>query len=251
MCDCVLLAPSVNISLVAMLGTDRNLRSNKPLSTASNVIDDTSVTQKVLENLLLSEDFINKISSKISENLIPSLQTEVKRLNEEVSSLKTSLVEANMRIEHLEQYSRANNLRIFGVKEQEKEDVNNLVVNMCNEKLGISITTSDIDVAHRLKSKENGIRPIIVRFLHRSTKKNIYNSKKKLKGSKVVIKEDLTSYRVSLLKKLASCSPKTSYWTNNGKVFSKRDNTVYPIQSLSDIEKIWCEESQDPVGTTS
>ncbi|KAK9730964.1 hypothetical protein QE152_g14131 [Popillia japonica] len=70
----------------------------------------------------------------------------------------------------------------------------------CKEKLNLDVPTTAIDYCHRLFAKEGQQKPIIVKFISRYTKKLVYSKKKMLKGSKVVIKEDLTRANQNLLK---------------------------------------------------
>ncbi|KAK9675180.1 hypothetical protein QE152_g40582 [Popillia japonica] len=54
-------------------------------------------------------------------------------------------------MQHPEQYSRINNLRIFGLPENDSEDTNEIVRNLCREKLNIALSSSEIDISHRLR----------------------------------------------------------------------------------------------------
>ncbi|KAK9720104.1 hypothetical protein QE152_g22288 [Popillia japonica] len=107
---------------------------------------------------------------------------------------------------------------------------------MCRENLKINIQPSDIDISHRLKGKENCIRPIIVRFTSRLLKKHVFNAKRRLKGTKTVIKEDLTPLRVILLKQLSRQAPSNSFWTSDGNIFAKVGNTIHRIKTSDDIQ---------------
>lgn len=217
---------------------DYKLRSTKSSE------DETSIHESI-EKLLCSEEFISRISSRISESLMAALDSKVKTLTTEVSQLKSQLMEANAKVESLEQYSRINNLRLYGVKEEKDENIMAVVTKVCTDKLNITVRPEDIDIAHRLRAKENGIRPIIIRFVNRTIKKLIYKNKSKLKGTKIVLKEDLTPFRVSLLKKLSKVAPTNAFWTNDGIVFCKSDNKIYRINSFNDISRVWSSDPAD------
>ena len=67
------------------------------------------------------------------------------------------------------------------------------VAGILSTKLGISVEFRDIDIAHRMgRFLEEGNRPIICKFITRSKKFEVIKSRKKLKSSPIVIKEDLT-----------------------------------------------------------
>ena len=64
------------------------------------------------------------------------------------------------RANELEQYSRRNNIRIWGIPEaKESEDANDTVdavVNKLNETMGVNLHRYDIEKAHRLGRKRKG-----------------------------------------------------------------------------------------------
>ena len=64
------------------------------------------------------------------------------------------------RANELEQYSRRNNVRIWGIPEvEENEDASDtadVVVKKLNETMGVNLNRYDIDIAHRLGRKKKG-----------------------------------------------------------------------------------------------
>lgn len=106
------------------------------------------------------------------------------------------------------------------------------VVQLCRESLGISITRSDISVAHRLGVKGSGSAssrgpaPIIVRFVHRKTRDAVFRARKQLKSVRpgVYINEHLTPENALLFKQarlLVKQKKLLSAWTSNCSVFIK------------------------------
>ena len=62
------------------------------------------------------------------------------------------------------------------------------------------LQVNEIDIAHSLPSKKNVRRtPIIIKFLCRNQRNEIYAKKKALKGKGMVITKSLTKYRLQLL----------------------------------------------------
>ena len=76
-----------------------------------------------------------------------------------------------------EQYGRRENLRIYGIPENENENTNNIIIDLA-EKLKVPISYHDISTSHRLGPKRHaprdGNRPrpraIIVKFVRRDVK---------------------------------------------------------------------------------
>ena len=57
------------------------------------------------------------------------------------------------------------------------------VIDLCNNKLNLSINEHEISVAHRLRTKKQGEHPpIIVRFVRRSQRNAVFNAKRLLKS---------------------------------------------------------------------
>ena len=83
--------------------------------------------------------------------------------------------------DRLEQYTRRDNLRIFGIEEdpEEDEDVLEAKVMEVAAEVGVKLEANDISITHRLGRPGERGRPVIVRFCHRKkrnaslvTKKN-------------------------------------------------------------------------------
>ncbi|KAK4887256.1 hypothetical protein RN001_003527 [Aquatica leii] len=152
---------------------------SKTRSTATCPNDDMdNMTTKTIETILNNLTFIEQLANKIAEQL----------------------KETAAAIDNLEQYGRRRNLRIFGVPENKNKSVEDTVIEVFKYKLNIALPNYSIDVVHRLPSKEGKRSSIMVRFTQMSMLNLIYNNKTKLKGTNIVIKEDLTKKRTMLMK---------------------------------------------------
>ena len=115
-------------------------------------------------------------------------------------------------IDSNEQYSRRDNVRIFGIKETPNEDTTQLAINLANS-IGVNLNRKDISVSHRLgpmrRSSKKGVvpppRPIIVKLVRREDKISLMKNKNKLTKKKknemaedefnIIISDDLTNAR--------------------------------------------------------
>lgn len=87
-------------------------------------------------------------------------------------SLKIVIELANIRLvdkklESLEQYTRRNNLGLFGVEEKSYENTNVLAMDIIRNKLNVNINLSDIERSHRVGNNRVGNhkpRAIIIKF---------------------------------------------------------------------------------------
>ena len=74
------------------------------------------------------------------------------------------------------------------------EDTIQQVITEPKDKANITITTDDIDIAHRLRRFEvSKRRQIIVKFVKRTTKITVLRARKLLREHKLYVNEDLTS----------------------------------------------------------
>nr|KAG5704577.1 hypothetical protein BaRGS_031841 [Batillaria attramentaria] len=137
----------------------------------------------------------------------------IDELKDQCKEAKHEAAVARKKSEALEQYTRRNNVRIFGVREEERETAatcEGKVLDILKNKLGLKNTkTEDLEIAHRIGRRERPEdsddednakpRPIIARFVSRRSLQAVFQYRKKLKGTSIVIAEDLTSARYSLL----------------------------------------------------
>jgi hypothetical protein len=112
--------------------------------------------------------------------------------------------------------------------------VESSVLQLCNDTLGIEVSSKDISVAHRLKAGKNDrYRPIIVRFASRKVRDEIFRAKRKLfaprdrDGSssgnteKIYISEHLTRGVSNIFfeaRKMVRDKRLASAWTHKGLV---------------------------------
>ena len=178
---------------------------SKRLDTLATKVD---VEQMRDEAKCLTKTFMEKLE-KLEGRLF---ETEVKaeKLESEVKSLKkvnetaTGMIKQQDRrikqnereLNDLQQCSRRWNLRVFKVPEKEKETAADCTAKVCaifSDKVGIPITASDIEVAHRTGQRSSTrARPILVRFFDRKKRDSVIISRRNLKNKGIVIGEDLT-----------------------------------------------------------
>lgn len=114
---------------------------------------------------------------------------EVTRVVSQHDNLKSDIRQLKSELNVIEQYSRRNCVRIFGLKELSNEDTNVLIKELTQDKLGVNLQPTFIDRSHRLgKPDSKGCRAIIVKFTNHAAKDHILKARRKLKGSGTVIK---------------------------------------------------------------
>jgi len=133
------------------------------------------------------------------------------------------------KINDLEQQSKKNTIRIFGVEDnnprESTEKCTKQIVKLITEKLNILFKEDDIEVAHRLGVfNRQRQRSIICKLTHRRMNTNILQRRRNLKGSGVVIVEDLTTKNRDLLGKIQKIQCVRNAWTVDGKFFTLLSN---------------------------
>ena len=128
-----------------------------------------------------------------------------------------------------QQYSRRNCFLVHGIKEEFKEDVEGKVMEIFANKLEAGVSINDISRSHRIgrfdrnNANKGKTRPIIVRFSSYRQRKKVFDLKKKLKGQRITITENLTKKRLSLLKKCIEKFEKKNCWSLDGRIFVNTD----------------------------
>jgi hypothetical protein len=167
-----------------------------------------------------------------------------------------------LKVNLLEQQARKNNIIISGVVEtyaertSEASDESNppslaredTIATACavfKDSCNVTVTTTDIATAFRLKSRRGGPRPLLVSFHSSITKAAVVRARRpkqtlKYKQNDIYINDHLTSFNSELSNKarrLVKDHEAFSSWIHNGQIFIKwsRDDLPSPINTLADL----------------
>ena len=206
-------------------------------------------------------DAVNRVVEKLEGDIL-TLKVENDELRDNVSRLQKrdaqtqerleeAILTARLAREHAdrnEQYSRRNNIKLMFVEEstetvESAEDSEKIALKIFHEKLKLrDIKSADIEIAHRVGKKKDGvIRPIVVKFVSRKTKMKVMKGRRLLKGSnpKIVIFEDLAKGTYQLYQHVSNHSAVQDSWTWEGKVFATdTKGKVHNVQRLADLDKL-------------
>ena len=224
---------------------------------------------KQIEDALQSVNALNTKYEKIAKSLKDLDEAKKKQIVEN-ASLKAELLKSSNEIKllkkslnDLEQYTRRDCLEVRGIplpSTSTDVDQTDDVVLKIGEKIGVPMQKSDISISHRIPSRKqfnnegNPIPPaIIVKFVKRETRENLYRARKNLKSistadlgysvaNKIYINESLTEKSKDLFKLCLNCKKDHSYkflWTNAGRIFLRKNmsSPVIPVNGADDIPK--------------
>jgi uncharacterized coiled-coil protein SlyX len=123
-------------------------------------------------------DKITKLEQKVLEQ-----GWSMKEKDAEINALFNKISELEIRVENQEQYSRRTSLRFHNFKVPVDQrgklihpvDTDDLVLQVCNTKLGLDIIKTDIGRSHVIGKVNKGKSQVIVRFLSYRTRNSVYS----------------------------------------------------------------------------
>ena len=200
----------------------------------------------------LKEDHIAKFKRDVLSDItskIGSLQSvwdkRFEDLDNKIAEFNLELIDIQDHSDQQDQFSRCSSLIIHGLPETDGEDPVLIASNFINEKFGSGIACTDISVAHRLGKKRllsnsinehNNGRPILVGFLRMSQKDSIFKQKKVLKGSFIMITENLSHMRSLAYGEIRKLG--VTCWTHMGNIFVMVEkNKRIILKSISKINE--------------
>ncbi|KAH9372022.1 hypothetical protein HPB48_016261 [Haemaphysalis longicornis] len=181
-----------------------------------------------------------------------SLKQENEKLRAKCKENESKIEELHRRLVQCEQYSRRSNVEIKGFVEAENEDVTDLVSKL-GAAIGEPISADDIEVCHRVPTRQEGKSNVVVQFKSRSKRDVVLEKarKNRIKNSSVGISNEgaefVNDHLCPFLKKLLAqaIAKKREHqwrfvWTRNGRIYARKSEASdsVRIQSERDLEKI-------------
>ena len=124
-------------------------------------------------------------------------------------------------------------------------NTDDIILDICNNKLGLALNLNDIGRSHVIGKARNGKAQVIARFLSYRSRQLVYSRKKTLKNDPegIFITENLTQFRANLTKKLAELKFNGmihAYWTTDGPIYVKESENgrKLPVLNFDDISII-------------
>lgn len=216
----------------------------------SDVSSQVSVLKSSIDDLKLDYDHqildlsnsVKFIADKYDEQVVinKALQGRIDQLEVHQETTKhvckaheQELSTQSAAIEAQEQYSRRNCALLHGIPEADGEDTDARFIEIVNQQLGVALETRDLDRSHRLGApRQNGARPIIVKFARYNTRAAVFRVKKKFKGTNFMLTESLTRRRVGVLNDARKRFGNKNVWTMDGEIFTKDNNKTVNVRAL-------------------
>nr|CAI5849622.1 unnamed protein product [Callosobruchus analis] len=224
------------------------------------------LVNNILTNSLKDPIFIARIADQVAEATAKTVSKKLEAMENNLSQLEKSTAEFRRQTEaglnklhndikflhekqnkmqkiynDLDQQSRKNNLRLFNFAEDEKENTREKVVNFLNLKMTIDIKDSDIEICYRVGKVKGDKKPrgIYLKLRDGAVRNTIYNKKKFLKGTGVVVVEDLTPARVKTVSLVSGKVLLKNVWTNSGKIYVSINGKIHLIHCEDDVARLF------------
>lgn len=203
-----------------------------------------SAVKNLVNKLVTADEFISQISDSIMELIGKKYDKEIENLKDNNLKLKIQVQDKQLKDilskqESFERSRRSKNLILYGVIELQNENCMDTVLDIINSKLRLSINYRSLNNCYRLKSPDkNKIKPILIQMSTLHVKNLIFKQKKLLKGTGLVVREDLSPDMQALFKDaIQKVNKGGKVWSNNGIIFLKFHNrdSIMKIMKPTDL----------------
>ena len=236
----------VKDQILNLLQNDHDLISKIVESVTSCIIDKilkNEETLKTISTTIFESEEFKSMAEKSRQEIFDGVtfdMTKSESIETHNIALKENIKKLKEEIDNLEQYSRRNCILIHGVKESNKEVTDDLAREIFNTKLHLDVNVQDLDRSHRIGRKTPGkTRPIIVKFATYNRRREVFSTKKNLKGSKITITESLTSNRLELLHLCKGDENVETVWSSDGRIICLlKDGSTAVVEKHDDLAKL-------------
>lgn len=149
-----------------------------------------------------------------------------------LSTLKAQVDILSLGFDRHETFLRRKVLLIHGVPESKEENPTDVVSKVLADQMRLTeVTSSDLEVCHRLGSNLSKPRPLLVRFSDKLQRQMVWDSKTALKGSGFTLSEFLTKSRHRVFMEARKHFGVNRCWSADGKI-----NVLLPDRSRRRFE---------------
>lgn len=200
---------------------------------------------------VFNEDFMKDLADRVSMRIDEKYNEQFKKQQEKIGFLEKEIIVLQKEnkllaksLDNQEQLSRNLNIRIFGITQENDEDVRKIVLNLFTQKMKLNcIADMDIKNCYRVSAKTPSVdkpRPpaILVSFFNENKRTAVLKQRKILKSTGILIKEDLTKTRLNILGCATGKFSNKNAWCLNGNIYVKCNGIVHRISDEDDLKDI-------------
>lgn len=148
-------------------------------------------------------------------------------------------------MDRMETQSRKKLLLFHGIKEDKDENVQKSILAVLSNEMKIpDVKVEHLSSCHRIGTKKDSARPILVRFSNIQLRSKAWKAKTNLKGTKITITEFLTKSRQNIFVAARNYFGMKKCWTADGViVILLPDKSRMKVTTMSELQQI---KSQHP-----
>lgn len=187
-----------------------------------------------------------------------SMEGEIRRMSSRLKDVEENVYKIDDAIESILKYSYQYNVKILGIKQKNASESSRDTVDLCLalfKEIGAKVAEYDIDIAHRVPSRNSNFPPpIICKFTRRVAKESVMEFKKRMadidlddigleSSGKVGIFDHLTPNTQALFNKAKAFQKEHKYafcWTKNSSILLKEtsESNIIRITSPDVLRKL-------------
>lgn len=187
----------------------------------------------ILQRVTIANNGVQSLNDKFD-----NLAEEFKQLKENTHKNTERLQSAEIRLDSIEQYSKRNNLRFFGIPEVPNENTMEVVLKVINEKMNVRLSGEDLEGAYRIGANNNDApKAIFLKMVSHKYKQEVYRQRTKLAGSKITVREDLTKERMKVLKLAIEKFGRKNVWTLDGRIKWMENGGKFTATRIGQLER--------------
>ncbi|KAB0800441.1 hypothetical protein PPYR_06181 [Photinus pyralis] len=193
------------------------------------------------------DEKFNQLHQSIGDiNLnIQSLQSKINAQDKVILDQNKQLIQLSNELDNFNQHYRRTSLVLYGVPEATNEDSDKIILAVAQNNLKVALDINDLDRSHRLgKRQGDKPRPIIFKLVSYRIRQLLFTNKSKLKGTSMVLRENLTEKRRMVLSEAAKKYGSRRVWTLDGKIFisvgENQSAKKYCVTTMEELLSLAC-----------
>lgn len=208
--------------------------------------DQKDEMKKCLLECFTDKEFMSTLADKIKEIVETTLSKHLGKLEDRIQELENRIeeyqskqCELEKKVDKLEQANKLKKLRLYGMVEEPKEKLKNKVLDTISEKMGLP--EIQIEDCYRVgKRNPNDKKPRAVILVFDSTKfrNRVFHSKKLLKGSGLVMVEELSRINNDIFRQAKEKFGMKNVWSRDGRIFVNLNGKIHIIGSTEEMKTL-------------
>ena len=148
-------------------------------------------------------------------------ESKIRKIYKQFDDLEEVALEASVRSNYNEQYSRKHNIKIHGVKETAKENTTEVAKKFLNDVANVVVKDSEIVAIHRIPGKKDKAKPILVKVQNTDVKARVMRQRPVVKDAGYILSDDVTKQNSDLIQRLNDTEGIYQAWYFNGSVYAQ------------------------------